>query len=145
MKFLNIGLPNLSYKSPGSVQEFSQRTLTNLGYFWDVQQMAYYFLAGKNAIRVYNFDDPADFKDEGEEEGVHMEDEHHTGNKKNLNEEDAMMHDAPVGDYHGAGSGANFADNATIINMLQNMQVQQDQRYADECRRRVTFEAAQIE
>lgn len=37
MKLFNIGLPNLSYKSLGSVQEFSQRNLTNLGYFWDVQ------------------------------------------------------------------------------------------------------------
>lgn len=33
LKFFNIGLPNLSYKSPGSAQEFSQMTLANLGYF----------------------------------------------------------------------------------------------------------------
>lgn len=55
-----------------------------------------------------------------------------------------MMHDEPVGDNHGAGSGANSADIASIITMLQNMQVQQDEPYADECRRRITFEAAQI-
>lgn len=30
-----------------------------------------------------------------------------------------MMHDAPVGDHHGASSGANFVDIATITNMLK--------------------------
>lgn len=52
-------------------------TLTNLGYFWDVQRKAYYFVASKNSRRIYNFDDPTAFDDEGEEEGVHMEDKHH--------------------------------------------------------------------
>lgn len=46
-----------------------------------------------------------------------------------------MMHDAPVGDHNSAGFGANSDDTVTIINMLQNMQVQQDEHYVDECRR----------
>lgn len=44
LKFFNIGLPSLSYKSLGSAQDFSQRTLTTLGYFWDVQRRVYYLL-----------------------------------------------------------------------------------------------------
>lgn len=47
LKIFNIGMQNLSYKSPGSTHEFSQRTLTNLGYFWDVNQRAYFFLQVK--------------------------------------------------------------------------------------------------
>lgn len=86
MKCFNISLPNLSYKSPGSVQEFSQRILTNFGHFWDVQQMAYYFLASKNSRRISSFDDPTAFEDEGEKEGVHMEDEHHIKDHKNFHE-----------------------------------------------------------
>lgn len=77
LKFFNIFLPNLSYKSHGSTQEFSQRTLKNLWYFWDVQHREYYFPSNKNAGRIYNFDDPAALEDECEEEGVHMKDKHH--------------------------------------------------------------------
>lgn len=80
-----------------------------------------YFLASKNTRRIYNFDDPATFKDEGEEEGVHMEDEQHSGGHQNLHEEDDMMHDAPIGNNHGACSGANSADTVSIITMLQNV------------------------
>lgn len=85
------------------------------------------------------------FLDDWEDEGIHMVDEHHTRNHQNLHEEDSMMYDAPVGDHHGAGSGASSADTATITNVPQDMQVQQDNCYADECQRRVSFEAAQID
>ena len=63
-----------------------------------------------------------------------MEDEKNIRGRQNLHEEDVMMHDAPVGDNHGAGYSANYVDTASIITMLQNMQVQQDERYVDECR-----------
>lgn len=33
--YFNIGMPNLHYKSSSMDQEFSQRILTNMGYFWD--------------------------------------------------------------------------------------------------------------
>lgn len=56
-----------------------------------------------------------------------------------------MMHDSPVGDHNGARFGVNSADTATIITMLQNMQVQQDESYANECQRRIAFEAAKID
>lgn len=46
-----------------------------------------------------------------------------------------MMYDAPVGDNHCAYSSDNYAASVTVITMLQNMQVQQDERYADECQR----------
>lgn len=146
LKFFNICLFNLSYKSPRSTQEFSQRTLTNLGYVWNVQRMTYYLHASKNSKRIYYFDDPTAFEGEDEEEKcVHMVDEKHIGDNQNPPEGDAMMHDASVGDDHATGYDANSADTTSIITMLQNMQVQQDESYTDECRRRIAFQAAQIE
>lgn len=62
MNYFNIGMPNLTYKSPRYAQEFSQRTLTNLGYFKDINHQGYYFRAGK-MVGKYNFDDPAKFGD----------------------------------------------------------------------------------
>lgn len=73
LNYFNTDIPNITYKSPGHVQEFSQRTLTNVGYFWYINRRAYYFLAGKNARKIYNFDDPVEFCDEEAE--VHMDDE----------------------------------------------------------------------
>ena len=61
LNYFNIGMPNLIYKSPGPAQEFSQHTLINLGYFWDINRRAYYFRAGKNGRKIYNFDDLAEF------------------------------------------------------------------------------------
>lgn len=66
-------MPNITYKSPGPVQEFSQRTLTNLGPFCDINHKAYYFLASKNARKIYNFDNPVEFGDEVVK--AHMDDE----------------------------------------------------------------------
>lgn len=37
LNYFNTGMPNLNYKSLGPAQEFYQRTLTNMGYFWDIQ------------------------------------------------------------------------------------------------------------
>lgn len=115
LKFFNVDLPNLSYKSHGYAQELFQSTLTNLVYLWDVQRKAYYFLASKNTRRIYNFNDPAAFEDEGEEECAHMEDEHHIGDHQNLHEEDVMMHNASIGYLHGAGSSSNYDDTSTIL------------------------------
>lgn len=36
LNYFNIGMPNLAYKYLGPAQEFSQCTLTNMGYFLDV-------------------------------------------------------------------------------------------------------------
>ena len=35
INYFDIGFPNLTYKSPGSSQEFSHCALVNLDYFWD--------------------------------------------------------------------------------------------------------------
>lgn len=64
LNYFNIGMPNLNYKSPGYAKEFSQRTLTNLGYFWDINCWANYFRACKNGWKFYNFDDHAEFGDD---------------------------------------------------------------------------------
>lgn len=56
-------------------------------------------------------------------------------------EKDVMMHDASLGDDHGAGFGTSSADNASIMTMLQDMQMRQDERYVEDCQRRDAFEA----
>lgn len=66
-------MPNLTYKSPYQAQEFSQRTLTNMGYFRDVNHRAYYFCMGKNGRKTYNFDDLVEFDVVAAE--AHMDDE----------------------------------------------------------------------
>lgn len=64
LNYFNIGMPNLTYKSSGQAQEFSQRTLTNMGYFWNLHRRAYYFWMGKNGKKIINFDDPVEFSDD---------------------------------------------------------------------------------
>lgn len=57
LNYFNIGMPNLQYRSPNMAKEFSQRTLTNTGYFWDENYQVYYFRVSKNGNKIYNFDD----------------------------------------------------------------------------------------
>lgn len=73
LNYFNIGMPDLTYKSRGFAQEFSQQTLHNLGYFGDINRRAYYFRSGKNGRKIYNFDDPAKFGDDAAE--AHVDDE----------------------------------------------------------------------
>lgn len=82
-------MPNLTYKSPGPAQEFSQRTLTSFGYFWDINRRAYYFWAGKNGGKFYNFDDPAEFGDDDVD--APMDDEKPMGVPHGVSEGDAFM------------------------------------------------------
>lgn len=58
LNYFKIGIPNLTYTSPDQAQEFSRCTLTNMGYFWEVNHSAYYFRTGENGRKIYNFDDP---------------------------------------------------------------------------------------
>lgn len=60
-------------------------------------------------------------------------------------EEDAVMHDSPNVYDHGANFGTNYADNAYIMTMIQDIQLKQDERYDEECKWRESFEAAQME
>lgn len=55
------------------------------------------------------------------------------------------MHDSPHGDEHGAGFGIGSDNTSSIMNMLQNMQMRQVERYVEECKWREAFEAAQME
>lgn len=124
-------MPNLTYKSPRSAQEFSQRTLTNLGYFWDINRRAYYFCVAKNDKKIYNFDDPTEFGDDAAK--AHMDDEEDMGVPHDLPEGDAVMQDAPHGDDHDTSFGTSFADTSFIMTMLQNIQLRQDERYVEDC------------
>lgn len=56
-------MPKLQYRSPSMAQEFSQHTLTNIGYFWDENGRVYYFSVIKNGREIYNLDDPTEFVD----------------------------------------------------------------------------------
>lgn len=42
------------------------------------------------------------------------------------------MHDAPLGDDHGIGFGANYVDTTSIMNMLHDIHMRQDNRYVEE-------------
>lgn len=48
LNYFNIGILNLQYRSLRLAQEFSQRTLTNMGYFQGGNHRVYYFRMGKN-------------------------------------------------------------------------------------------------
>lgn len=141
--YFNIDMLNLAYKSPGLVQEFSQRTLTNLRYFGDINHKAYYFRASKNARKIYNFNDPVEFDDDAIE--AHMDDEKPMGVPYDVLEGDAVMHNAPHGDDHGVGFSFGFADTSSIMIMLHNMQLRQDMRYVEDCQRIYAFEDTQME
>lgn len=64
LNYFDISLPNLTYKSPSSSQEFSHRTLVNMNYFWDVNRRVYYLHLSKHGRKVYNFDDPIEYDDD---------------------------------------------------------------------------------
>jgi hypothetical protein len=49
-----------------------------------------------------------------------------------VTEGDAVMHDAPRGDDHGACFGTNYVDTTSIMTMLQVIQMRQDERYVEE-------------
>lgn len=119
LNYFDIGFPNLIYKSPGSSQEFSHRTLVNMNYFWDVNHRVYYLSLSKHEKKVYNFDAPIEYGDDAVE--AHMDDEHPMGVHHDGTKEDAIMHDAPRGDDHGASFGTNYVDTTSIMTMLQDI------------------------
>lgn len=82
-----------------------------------INHRAYYFYAGKNGRKTYNFDDPAEFGDNAVE--AHVDDEHHMGVPHDVPEGNAVTQDAPHEDNHGTG----FGDTYSIMTMLQNMQL----------------------
>lgn len=116
LNYFNIGMPNLSYISPGQAQDFSQRTLTNMGYFWNVNHWAYYLCMGKNGRKIYNFDDLVEFGDDAAE--AHMDDELPIGTCHDVPEDDDFMHDTTNGNDHENTFGAGFGDSSSIMTML---------------------------
>jgi hypothetical protein len=73
LNYFDIGLPNLTYKSPGLSQEFSHRTLVNMNYFWDVNRQVYYLRLSKHGRKVCNFNNPIESDEDASE--AHMNDE----------------------------------------------------------------------
>lgn len=55
LNYFDIALPNLTYKSPSSSQEFSHHTLINMNYFWDANRRVCYLRLSKHGRKVYNF------------------------------------------------------------------------------------------
>lgn len=91
LNYFNIGMSNLQYIYLGQAQEFSQRTLTNMGYFWDINCRTYYFRMGKNGTKIYNFDDPVEFGDAAAE--THMVDDQRIGTSHDVLKGDDFMQD----------------------------------------------------
>lgn len=142
MNYFNIGMPNLTYRSQGQDQDFSQCTLTNMGYFWDISCRVYCFRMGKNGRKTYNFDDPALFGDDAAE--ADLDDEQPIGTSHGVSKGDVVFQDATHGDAHGNNFGVVFGDTSSITNMLQNTQLGKDERYEEDSRRRDAFEANQV-
>lgn len=132
LNYFNIVLPNLTYKSPGQAQEFSQHTLNNMGYFLDLNRQAYYFHICKNGRKIYNFDDPLEFSDDTTK--AHTDNEQPIGASHDVLEGDVDMHDATHGDAHG--------NTSSIMTMLQNMMLRQVERYEEDCRMRDSFKVS---
>ncbi|CAI8586620.1 unnamed protein product [Vicia faba] len=81
----NNRIPNILYRFSIDAQEYTQCTLTNMGYIWDEQNEAYYFRIGKTGDPIYNSDDPGAFDgnvveqhgEENNQEDVNMVDGEH--------------------------------------------------------------------
>lgn len=143
LNYFNIWMPNLQYKSLSMAQEFSQRILINMGYFWDENHRVYYFRVGKSGRKMYNFDDPTEFVDATTEQ--HVVDDQPIGISHGVPQGDAFMQDVEHEDGQGNRFRVEYGDQASIMYMLQNMQLRQDERYEEDCRRRDAFEATQVE
>lgn len=98
---------------------------------------------GKNDIKIYNFDDPAEFDDDASK--THVVNDQPIGISHDVSQGDAFMQDATHEDAHGNNFSAGFGDLSSIMTMLQNMQLRQDENYEEDCQRRDAFEAAQVE
>lgn len=142
LNYFDIGMPNLTYKSPGLSQEFSHHTLINMNYFWDTNRQVYYIRLSKHGMKVYTFDDHVKCGDDAAK--ACMDDEQPIRVQHDVTEGGVIMHDVPHGDDNGDGFGIGYVNIASIMSMLQKMQMRQDERYAKECRWRETFEVAQM-
>lgn len=103
-----------------------------MNYFWDANHRVYYLCLSKHGRKVYHFDDPIECGDDAAE--AHMDGEQPMGVHHDVTEGDVVMHDVPRGDDHGGGFGTNYANTTSIMTMLQDMQMRQDERYAGECK-----------
>ncbi|CAI8603965.1 unnamed protein product [Vicia faba] len=104
------------YSSPGVAQEFSQRTLTNMGYFWDEDHKVYYFRVKKNGKKIYNFDDTVEFFDSTAE--PHVVDDQPIISPHGYLRVDTVIHDADRGDGQGSEIGVEYGNKSSIITML---------------------------
>ncbi|CAI8605807.1 unnamed protein product [Vicia faba] len=108
-------------------------------YFWDEDCKVYYFRVKKNGKKIYNFNDLDEFIDSTAK--THVVDDQPIG----APQVDAVIHDVFHGDGQGSGIGVEYGNESPIITMLHNTWTKKDERYEDDCRRRVAFEAAQEE
>lgn len=111
LNIFNIGVANLVYLFLRLPQEFSLRTLTNMGYFWDWAGEVYYLRIRDNHRSIYNFDGLIEF-----EEG---------NDAPEIDEE-------PIGDTHRSDVPmvhANHEEDEAWVTIATNLQQQQQSHY----------------
>ncbi|CAI8584050.1 unnamed protein product [Vicia faba] len=105
-----------------------------MGYFWDKGCKVYYFRVKKNGKKMYNFNGPVEFVNSTAE--LHMVDDQPISASHDASQVDTDMHDTGHGDDQGSGIGVEYGNRSSIITMLQNMQVKQDELYKEDYHRR---------
>lgn len=120
LNYFDIDMPNVTYKYLGSSQEFSQRILTNMNYFWDANLRMYYLRLSKHGRKVYNLDDLVECGDDVDE--AHMKDEQPMGVHHDVLKGGATMQDAPQRGDRSIAFDTDFDDTSFIMTMLKNMQ-----------------------
>lgn len=88
---------------------------------------------GKNCRKIYNFDDPAEFGDD--DTMKHMVDDQPIGTSHGIHEGGDFMQDVTHEDAPGNSFGVGFGNPSSIMTMLKNIQLRQDERYEEDCRR----------
>lgn len=63
-----------------------------------------------------------------------MDDEQPIHTSNHVSKGDVIMQDAPHANAHGNTFGTGFGDTSSIMTMLQNMQLWQDEWYVEDCR-----------
>lgn len=87
----------------------------------------------KNGRKKYNFDNPAEFGYEPIE--THMVDDQPISTSHDVPQGDSFMQDVTHLDSHGNSFATRFRDPSSIMTMLQNMQLRQDEHYEEYYRR----------
>src|SRR3954470_22661440 len=128
-------LDHLHYTRIHQSQEFSQTTLTFMGYHWNPVRKTYYLIQKGTGKVIYNYDDPTEFGNNAgnEEEGLDQDnandDDHHMEDV--AQDTDANWRYVPPQqeDIPWGYTAPPPPDQTNIISMLENMQIIQQQHF----------------